>query len=184
MTITFCTTQNDREKNGTQEKNLFYRPVEKNTIIKALPLKWWKVNLYDSEILQFLSNTSHVEILIQLLNLHFDLCSESQFKYSNEKFFYTKKRNQQKMQRSQFSEILKGFVIGSNNNVGVTGTENLEPQTNGRLNIPDRIVDCEISACQNQVVKKILRTKFIKRLRMLSWLSKTTCKTSFFDSIG
>ena len=60
-----------------------------------------------------------------------------------------KKKNQQKRQLSYLNETLNDFIHGSNTNMGVSETENLEQQASGRHRDFERIVD---NASQNQVI--------------------------------
>ena len=91
---------------------------------------------------------------------HFDLYSEPQYKYLPKNA--RKTRNQQTKHPSQLSETLNEFVIGSNENVGAIGNQTLGPQTDGHHKDPEKIVDGEISACQNQVTGKNVDDKIIK----------------------
>ena len=59
-------------------------------------------------------------------------------------------------------QIFNDFVTGSNINVGVIENETSESQTGGCFISPNYIVDCEVSACENQFVGKNFDDKFKK----------------------
>ena len=59
-------------------------------------------------------------------------------------------------------QIFKDFVTGSNINVGIREKKTLESQTGSFFVSLKKIVDCEISACENQVAGKNFDDKFQK----------------------
>ena len=73
-----------------------------------------------------------------------------------------KKKNQQTRQFSQLNETLNDFIIGTKTNAGVLENVTLESQTDGHFSNLEKIVDGEISACQNQVTGNNIDDKIRK----------------------
>ena len=92
----------------------------------------------------------------------------------------TFKKHQKKKQLGQLHEILNDFIIGTNTNAVATENKTLEPQTNAVVDSSGNFAVGKPSASEDEVAeKKILPTKFEKRLIMLLCLSKVEYVTRF-----
>ena len=94
---------------------------------------------------------------------------------------YTRKwKKQQRRPFIQLNESLSDFVIVGNANVFVVGNGVLlESQASGHYINPERSVDVEIKACQNQITGNIIDEKYRKAVDN----AVKTLKTCLHDAI-